>query len=182
MMDKVAKRSSAKSKLLSDAGIGEKDVLTIWDALSRYIRDEMSRKRGVLIPGFGTFTYVEQRLDIGNKKELLKLKPFFLLSDKFAQTHSIQFEKEHVNTAIPVHRVNYAAVSEVTKRKYSRQIVETVLNEAFMAIDHFIRAEGVISIPFVGVGSFKLVGVNPKPKAQSFFQFSSAMESYLPIY
>jgi nucleoid DNA-binding protein len=182
-MHKIAGRCSVESNnKLKISSITEKDVLIIWDALAYTIRDEMSKKRGVVLPGFGTFTFVEQRIDIGNKKQILKLKPFFLLSDKFAQTHSLQFEKDHVNTAIPVHRINYAAISELTKRKYSRDVVESVLNEAFVAIDHFVRADSAITVPFNGLGVFKIVDVNPKPKKQTFFEFSSVMADYLPIY
>lgn len=182
-MEQIARRCSAESNSkLKISSISEKDVLIIWDALAYTIRDEMSKKRGVVLPGFGTFTFVEKRLDIGNKKELLKLKPFFLLSDKFAQIHYLDYEKDFVNTAIPVHRINYSAISELTKRKYSRDVVESILNEAFNAIDHFIRTDKVISLPFNGLGVFNVVDVNPKPKKQAFFEFSSVMEKYMPIY
>ena len=104
---------------------------------------------GVVLPGFGTFTFVEQRLDVGtNNTQLVKMKPFFMLSDKFAQTHSLSFEKEHINATIPVSRINYVAINELTKRNYTRDLVEIVINEAFVAIDHIIRDD--ISIPFNG--------------------------------
>ena len=180
-MEKVARHSKTQSKLLQNALINEEDVMKIWDALSHYLRDELAKKKGIVIPGFGTFTYVEQRLEIGNKKQLLKLKPFFQVSDKFEKTHNVEFGKEYVNTAIPVTRICYTAIAEIT-RKYSREVVETVLNESFAAINHFIRAEGVISIPFKGVGVLKISDVIPKPKKQGTFIFSAAMANYLPIY
>lgn len=62
-----------------------------------------------------------------------------MLSDKFAKTHLVQYEKEYVNTAIPVNLLNYSSVYELAKRKYSRDVIEVVLNEAFIAIDHFLR-------------------------------------------
>ena len=111
----------------------------------------------------------------------MKLKPFFLLSDKFAQKHSLEFEKEHHNTAIQVNRINYSAVYDLAKRKYSRDIIETVINEAFTAVDHFLRSEGVIAIPFNGLGVLRVGDVNPKPKKQAVFEFSSAMVNHLPL-
>ena len=129
----------------------------------------------------GTFTFVEQRLDIGNHKQLLKLKPFFTLSDKFAQTHLVEFEKEYVNTAIPVTRVNFSSIYELAKRKYSRDVIEVVINEAFIAIDHFLRSEGVITVPFNGLGVLRIGIQNPKPKKQALFEFSSAMMNHLPL-
>ncbi len=135
----------------------------------------------MVIPGFGTFTFVEIKLDIGNNKHLMKLKPFFLLSDKFAQRHCLEFEKEHHNTAIQINRVNFSAVYDLSKRGYSRDIIETVLNEAFTAIDHFLRTEGQIAIPFNGLGVLRVSNVNPKPKKQAHFEFSSAMANHLPM-
>lgn len=181
-MEKIVKQSRLQSKLLSQSGINDNDVLIIWEAMSYYIRDEMSRKRGIIIPGFGTFTFVEHRLDIGNNKELLKMRPFFLLSDKFAKLHNIDFEKDCINQTIPVSRINYTLISEITRRRYSREIVEAVLNEAFTAIDHFLRNDGRISVPFNGLGSLNIGNVNPKTKKQTCFQFSSAMLNRLPLY
>ena len=120
-------------------------------------------------------------MDIGNSKEIVKLKPFFILSDKFAKNHLLEYGKEYVNSAIPVGRINYVAIREVTRGKYSREIVELVINEAFTAIDHFIRLENSICIPFNGLGIFRIADVNPKPKKQAFFEFSSAMANHMPM-
>ena len=158
-MNKIAKYN-VESPLLRKANIQESDVLIIWDALAFYIRGEMSKKKGIVVPGFGTFTYIEQRLDIGNNKQILKLKPFFILSDKFAKNHMVEFEKDYVNLSIPVTRLNFAAISEITNRKYSREIVELVLNEAFTAIDYFLRVEGIVNIPFNGLGILRIHDVN----------------------
>lgn len=46
-MDKIAKNSKTYSKLLKDAGITENDVLIIWDTFSLYIRQELSKKKGI---------------------------------------------------------------------------------------------------------------------------------------
>ena len=179
-MEKIAQLSKSQPKLKSTS-ISEYDVLTIWDALSYVIREELSKRKGVVVPGFGTFTFVEHRLDIGtNNTQLVKMKPFFMLSDKFAQTHSVDFEKEHVNLAVPVSRLNYVAISELTQRKYTRDVVEIVVNEAFTAIDHFIRSDGVISIPFNGLGVFSVVDHSPKPKKLATFKFYEDILSYLP--
>ena len=62
-----------------------------------------------------------------------------MLSDKFAKTHLVEYEKEYVNTAIPVTLINFSAVFETAKRKKPRDVIEVVINEAFIAIDHFLR-------------------------------------------
>ena len=179
-MERIAKYN-AQSSLLRKAGITENDVLKIWDALALYLRDEMSKKKGIVMPGFGTFSYIETRLEIGNNKIILKVKPFFTLSEKFAKHHSIEYPKDNINHAIPVTKLNYATISEKTKRKYSREIVKLVLCEAFNTIDHFLRSEGVITIPFKGFGVLRILDVNPKPKRQASFEFSPDIANYLPI-
>ena len=179
-MEKIVKLSKSQPTLKTSS-ISEFDVLLIWDALSYVIREELSKRKGVVIPGFGTFTFVEQRLDIGtNNTQLVKMKPFFLLSDKFAQLHSVDYEKEYINSSIPVSRINYVAINELTKRKYSRDVVEIVLNEAFTALDHFIRQDGEISIPFNGLGVFSVSEMNPKPKKIATFKFYTDILSQLP--
>ena len=76
-MEIISTRKMAESSVLKKAGITESDVNKIWDALSLYLRDEMSKKKGIVMPGFGTFSYIETKLEIGNNKIILKVKPFF---------------------------------------------------------------------------------------------------------
>jgi nucleoid DNA-binding protein len=162
--------------------ITERDVLIIWDSLAFFIRKELLNKRGTVIPGFGTFTYIEQRLDIGRKQEILKLMPWFVISEKMVKTHSIDYEKAYVNEAIPVSRINYMALSELTKGRYTRDEVEAVLNEAFMAINHFIRNNITTCIPFNGLGQLTVRRIPTKPKLQADFDFFATIADQLPDY
>ena len=52
--------------------------------------------QGVNIPGLGTFTFSQKKLDVGNNKYILIQRPVFLLSEKFAQTHQVNYTKHHV--------------------------------------------------------------------------------------
>jgi nucleoid DNA-binding protein len=182
MNNQIAKQSRVQSILLRKANIEEQDVMLIWEALSLYIRDEMSKKVGVNVPGFGMFTYVETHLDIGNSKEIVKLRPAFILSDKFRKKHSLEHEKEFINESIPVKMINYVTIRQMARSKYSREIIELVLNEAFTAMDHFIRMEKNISIPFNGLGLLRILDVNPKPRRVAVFEFSSAMANHMPLF
>lgn len=179
-MEKIYERIQVTS-------VNDTDVRVIWDGLAYYIREEMLRKRGVVVPGFGTFTYVERRLDIGNQKELVKLRPYLALSERFVQTHAIRHERASPNGAIPVSRVNYTAVSEIIRRSthdemcFSREIVERVLDEAFTAIDHFLRQDGHVRVNFHGLGCLvvdKTKSTAVKP--DGCFQFTSELTDRLP--
>ena len=88
--------------------------------------------------------------------------------------------KEHT-TLLTVTNMNFSSIYELTKRKYSRDVIEVVINEAFIAIDHFLRSEGVITVPFNGLGVLRIGIQNPKPKKQALFEFSSAMMNHLPL-
>lgn len=53
----------------------------------------MALQKGVNIPGIGTFTFSQKKLDIGNNKFMLIQRPVFVLSEKFAQTHALENPK-----------------------------------------------------------------------------------------
>ena len=47
--------------------------------------------------------------------------------------HTLEYEVELINASIPVCRVNFAAISQLTKLQYSRETFELV----FAIFDHF---------------------------------------------
>ena len=71
------------------------DVISVWDAVAEYVETQMHVQKGVNIPGLGSFTFVQKKLEIGNNKILLIQRPVFVLSEKFAQTHALQHSKHH---------------------------------------------------------------------------------------
>lgn len=69
------------------------DVVQIWDEVSGYIERFMTSNKGVTIPGFGTFSFTQKKIDIGNNKIILVQRPVFSIAEKFAQTHGLQYTK-----------------------------------------------------------------------------------------
>ena len=53
--------------------------------------------QGVHIPGLGTFTFSQKKLDVGNNKFILIQRPVFQLAEKFAQTHGLNNTKLHTS-------------------------------------------------------------------------------------
>jgi nucleoid DNA-binding protein len=149
--------------------VNESDVISIWDALSHYIFDEMNRNNGVTIPGFGTFTFVEQRMDIAQRTQLVRCKPFLVLSEKMIQTHSIKQNIELIKQSVPMNKINYTQICLKTNNKYARDVVETVLREAFTSIQYFLRKDGHVRIDFPHIGTFKLD--TSTTRAQDVFDF-----------
>ena len=46
--------------------------------------------QGVQIPGLGTFTFMRQKLEVGNKKLLLIQRPVFIMAEKLVQMHGLK--------------------------------------------------------------------------------------------
>jgi hypothetical protein len=177
-MNKIADYSTKKlnTGLSNSAALNETDVIVIWNALSKYIYDEMSGGNGVTIAGFGTFTFVEHRLDVAQKTQLIRVKPFLVLSEKLLQTHSIKQNIELVKQSVPVGKINYTQICLHANNKYARDVVETVLHESFTALQHFLRTDGHVRIDFPRIGTLKL---DLSPKAQDIFEFQSSFTANL---
>lgn len=46
--------------------------------------------QGVQIPGLGTFTFMRQKLEVGNKKFFLIQRPVFVMAEKLLQMHGLK--------------------------------------------------------------------------------------------
>uniref|UniRef100_A0A1I8F763 HU-CCDC81_euk_2 domain-containing protein n=1 Tax=Macrostomum lignano TaxID=282301 RepID=A0A1I8F763_9PLAT len=65
-------RNQLSSRLdLSATSVSEEDLFHIWEAVSRFIEKNLQNQKGVHIPNFGTFSFVQKKLDVGNAKYLL---------------------------------------------------------------------------------------------------------------
>lgn len=51
--------------------------------------------QGVCVPGLGIFTFSQKKLDVGNNKYIQIQRPVFILSEKFAMTHALNYTKHH---------------------------------------------------------------------------------------
>lgn len=74
---------------------GVLDVSHIWKTVSNYVELQMLARRGVSIPSLGSFTFILNKLDIGNNKQVVIQRPVFLLSEKFSQLHGLKYTKYH---------------------------------------------------------------------------------------
>lgn len=58
-------------------------------------RESSCFPQGVCVPGLGIFTYSQKKLDVGNNKYIQIQRPVFILSEKFAMTHALNYTKHH---------------------------------------------------------------------------------------
>lgn len=140
--------------------------------MSAYVDKFMSQSKGVAIPSFGTFSFVQKKLDIGNNKIVLIQRPVFAISEKFAQTHSLQYTKYPVAGNIPVHPLNYAAIANETA--FSRDDVETCVRHVLQVFNRSVQAKKNVEFTFSGIG--KLLIRSSKVKMKFFKDFINAFD------
>ncbi len=86
-----------------------------------------------------------------------------------------------VNEAIPASQLNHARISEITGGRYSRDLVERVLREAFIAIGRFLREDGRVMITFSGLGCLVVDRLRfTRIKTEGFFKFTPTVTNFLP--
>ncbi|XP_034418361.1 coiled-coil domain-containing protein 81-like isoform X2 [Cyclopterus lumpus] len=134
----------------------ENDIQCIWADVSAYIERQMTLQKGVHLAGLGTFTFSQQKLDIGNKYTMIQ-RPIFLLAGKLVQSLGLKQvgPLAAAATHLPVVQLNFAAVSQETP--YSRDVVEGCVRETLHLLFRALASEQNIFLTFQGIGvlSFK---------------------------
>ncbi|XP_054464942.1 coiled-coil domain-containing protein 81-like isoform X2 [Anoplopoma fimbria] len=135
--------------------LSENDIQFIWADVSAYIERQMTLQKGVHLAGLGTFTFSQQKLDIGNKYTVIQ-RPIFLLAGKLVQSLGLkQVRPLAAATHLPVVQLNFAAVSQETP--FSRDVVEGCVRETLLLLFRALASEQNIYLTFQGIGvlSFK---------------------------
>ena len=133
----------------------------------------MSQSKGVTIPNFGTFSFVQKKIDIGNNKFILAQRPVFAIAEKFSQTHGLTCTKYPVSGNIPVHPLNYIAIAN--EISYSRDDVESCVRHVLQVFNRSLQAKKNIELTFNNIG--KLQVRNNKVKMRFFKDFVNIFDS-----
>ncbi|CAF1282917.1 unnamed protein product, partial [Didymodactylos carnosus] len=129
-------------------------VIHIWNAVSSHIENYMKQSKGVSIPGFGTFSFIHKRTDVGNNKYLLVQRPVFAISEKFAQTHGLKFTKYPINGSIPIHPLNYFAIQN--QYSYSRDQIEQCVKHVLQVFNRSVAAQRNVEFTFTRIGKLQI--------------------------
>ena len=86
------------------------DLTKIWRAVGQAVDGEMSNRRGVLVPKFGTFTFNAAG------------KPIFVISDIFARSSRVTQTKVSLPGPRPKGKLNMSKLVQMTK--YPKQMIE----------------------------------------------------------
>ncbi|XP_074521751.1 coiled-coil domain-containing protein 81-like [Halichoeres trimaculatus] len=167
MVSEVDKRTVPALSQLS-----ENDISCIWGDVSTYIKRQLTVLKGVHLAGLGTFTFSQQRLDIGNRFTMIQ-RPIFLLSGKLVQSLGLkQVRPLAAASHLPVVQLNFAAVSQETP--FSRDMVEGCVRETLLLLYRALATNQHVFLTLQGIGvlSFK----NNKVRMKFNRDFINAMD------
>ncbi|CAF4632566.1 unnamed protein product [Rotaria sp. Silwood1] len=170
--NKQQQQQQQQQTAASIVNLTDDDVVKIWDAVSAYIESYMKQSKGVTIPGFGTFTFIHKRIDVGNNKYLLIQRPVFAFSEKFAQTHSLKFTHYPVNGSIPVHPLNYFYIQ--TQSTYTRDQIEQCVKHVLQVFNRSVAAQRNVEFTFSRIGKLQIR--DGKVKMRFFKDFVNAVD------
>ncbi|PFX34631.1 Coiled-coil domain-containing protein 81 [Stylophora pistillata] len=148
------------------------DIVSVWDNVSRFIEKQMALQKGVCVPGLGIFTFSQKKLDVGNNKYIQIQRPVFMLSEKFAMTHALNYAKHHTTGQIPVVQLNFAALSNETP--FNRDTVESCVKEVLQALSRSVQAKRNVEFHFSGIGRLSIR--DSKVKMKFYKEFLKSMD------
>lgn len=114
----------------------------------------LTTTQGVHLPGFGTFAFVQKKLDVGGNKFVLLQRPVFTLAEKICQLHGVRQTKNPVTGSVPVVQLNYAFLS--TETPFERDQVETCVREMFGAMNRSLAQQRTVELVFPGLGRLQV--------------------------
>lgn len=108
----------------------------------------------MIIPGFGTFSFIQKRIDVGNNKHLLIQRPVFILSEKVVQNHGLKSNHYPVNGSVPVHPLNYFHIQ--TQSTFSRDQIELCVKHVLQVFNRSIAAQRNVEFTFARIGKLQI--------------------------
>ncbi|KAK7107042.1 coiled-coil domain-containing protein 81-like [Littorina saxatilis] len=148
----LVEAKGGKYSTISD--LSENDIANVWENVANYVEKQMSNSKGVQIPNFGTFSFSQKKLDVGNNKYVLMQRPVFNISEKLAQTHGLQFTRYNVPGHIPSPPLNFAALS--FESPFDRDTVENCVREIVRTVSQAVAAKRNVELSFGGIGRLQI--------------------------
>uniref|UniRef100_UPI00398EF607 coiled-coil domain-containing protein 81-like n=1 Tax=Pristiophorus japonicus TaxID=55135 RepID=UPI00398EF607 len=156
---------------LTLSNLSDDDIVNIWANVSVFVDRHMSLQKGVHISGLGTFTFSQQRLDIGHRLILIQ-RPVFVMSQKFVQIHGLSCAKQHVSGDIPIVELNFTFLA--LESPYDRDTVEGCVKETLQIMSRYIACNRNVHFTFKDIGVLTIR--NNKVKMKFYREFLNAMD------
>ncbi|KAF4009586.1 hypothetical protein G4228_001195 [Cervus hanglu yarkandensis] len=152
--------------------LSQEEVSTIWGNVSEFVERQLSLHKGVQIPGLGTFTFMRQKLEVGNKKIFLIQRPVFVMAEKLVQIHGLKQNRIYTPGDIPIVPLNFVMIS--LEGPFSRDIVEGCVKETLLFLSRSISIKQNVEFTFKGIGV--LVIKDSKVKMRFYKDFLCTMD------
>ncbi|XP_045555443.1 coiled-coil domain-containing protein 81 [Salmo salar] len=152
--------------------LSENDVDSIWSNVSSFVERQMTLQKGVYIAGLGTFTFSQQKLDVGNKFVLIQ-RPIFLLSEKLSQSHGLkQVKPLSAAGDVPLVQLNFTALS--VESPFERHVVEGCVRETLLVLLRAVATGRSVLFTFHAIG--ELLFCQSKVKMKFYHDFVTALD------
>ncbi|XP_029603325.1 coiled-coil domain-containing protein 81-like isoform X4 [Salmo trutta] len=152
--------------------LSENDVDSIWSNVSSFVERQMTLQKGVYIAGLGTFTFSQQKLDVGNKFVLIQ-RPIFLLSEKLSQSHGLkQVKPLSAAGDVPLVQLNFTALS--VESPFERHVVEGCVRETLLVLLRAVATGRSVLFTFHDIG--ELLFCQSKVKMKFYHDFVTALD------
>ncbi|GCC22383.1 coiled-coil domain-containing protein 81-like [Chiloscyllium punctatum] len=173
MLDTVqyAIEEIGRNYFLTLSNLTDDDIVNIWANVSAFVDRHMSLQKGVHILGLGTFTFSQQKLDVGHKLILLQ-RPVFVMSEKLVQIHGLSYTKQHVSGDIPIVELNFTFLA--LESSYDRDTVEGCVKETLQIMYRYIASNRNVHFTFKDIGVLTIR--NNKIKMKFYREFLNAMD------
>ncbi|XP_058400508.1 coiled-coil domain-containing protein 81 isoform X1 [Diceros bicornis minor] len=130
--------------------LSQEEVSTIWGNVSEFVERQLSLHKGVQIPGLGTFTFMRQKLEVGNNKFILIQRPIFIMAEKLVQIHGLKQNKVYTPGDIPIVPLNFVMIS--LEGPFNRDTVEGCVKETLLFLSRSISVKQNVEFTFKGIG------------------------------
>ncbi|KAL0629852.1 Coiled-coil domain-containing protein 81 [Plecturocebus cupreus] len=130
--------------------LSQEEVSIIWGNVSEFVQRQLTLHKRVQIPGFGTFTFMRQKLEVGNNKFILIQRPVFIMAEKLVQIHGLKQNKEYTPGDIPIVPLNFVMIA--LEGPFNRDVVEGCVKETLLFLSRSISMKQNVEFTFKGIG------------------------------
>ncbi|XP_003833027.4 coiled-coil domain-containing protein 81 isoform X1 [Pan paniscus] len=152
MLDTIARalQDLGRQVLPTLPSLSQEEVSIIWGNVSEFVRRQLTLHKGVQIPAFGTFTFIRQKLEVGNNKFILIQRPVFIMAEKLVQIHGLKQNKVYTPGDIPIVPLNFVMIS--LEGPFNRDVVEGCVKETLLFLSRSISMKQNVEFTFKGIG------------------------------
>ncbi|XP_050439767.1 coiled-coil domain-containing protein 81-like [Adelges cooleyi] len=152
-----------------------KDVIRVWDCISRWIENNINRDKGILMKGIGYFTVAQWDIPVGKGYPFTIRKPVFVIDEKLAKDYNLKRKRPYNTGKIHEHYLNLLSVAH--DYDLDPDMVQHCLKEVVTAFKKLLYEQKNCELPFPRIG--KLQVKNKKVVMRFYRQFLDRQNEYM---